>query len=124
MIIGGKLKRLGDIGEDMASKYLSEKGHRILERNWRAGHLEVDIISINSDGVHFVEVKSKTAPYDVQPEEKVNKIKQKRIERAALRYINEKSPSAEVFFGVLTVVFDRDKFEIHYFPQAYMPVYI
>ncbi len=35
----------GKRGEDIASGYLSENGYRILERNWRFRHLEIDIIA-------------------------------------------------------------------------------
>ena len=40
----------GRTGEDAACRYLTEQGHTILERNWRSGHLEIDIISLAPDG--------------------------------------------------------------------------
>ena len=36
---------LGKIGEDLAVEYLQDKGYQILERNWRSGHKEIDIIA-------------------------------------------------------------------------------
>ena len=36
--------RLGRQGEDIACRYLESIGHTILERNWRSGHLEIDIV--------------------------------------------------------------------------------
>ena len=50
--------KIGRRGEDIVCDYLVDRGHTILERNWRWGHLEIDIISINNIGIHFVEVKS------------------------------------------------------------------
>ena len=44
---------LGRIGEEIACDLLRKMGHRILERNYRNGHLEIDIISIDADGIHF-----------------------------------------------------------------------
>ena len=41
---GNYRRDLGKKGEDIACRLLEEKGHTILERNWRAGHLEIDII--------------------------------------------------------------------------------
>ena len=41
----------GFAGEDMAANLLLQKGYRILERNWRCGHLEVDIIAETDDWV-------------------------------------------------------------------------
>ena len=54
--------RLGQTGEDVACDFLLSRGHHILDRNWRAGHLELDIVSEAPDGLHFVEVKARTAP--------------------------------------------------------------
>ena len=55
---GNYRRDLGKKGEDIACRLLEEKGHTILERNWRSGHLEIDIISLDQDGIHFVEVKA------------------------------------------------------------------
>ena len=55
-------RRLGDLGEDQACSHLERLGHVVLERNWRHSHLEIDIITRDPEGLHFVEVKSRTAP--------------------------------------------------------------
>ena len=49
----------GKRGEDEACGLLVSLGHSILERNWRHGHKEVDIISLAGNELHIVEVKSK-----------------------------------------------------------------
>ena len=67
-MMNGKGK-LGKAGEEEVCKWLISKGHTILERNWRAGKQEIDIISLDRDGIHFVEVKSRTAPVQGEPEE-------------------------------------------------------
>ena len=38
---------LGKLGEQMATKYLEDNGYTILERNYRKGHLEIDIIALD-----------------------------------------------------------------------------
>ena len=43
---------LGQKGEDIACGLLEGMGHSILERNYRSGHLEIDIISLDADGIH------------------------------------------------------------------------
>jgi putative endonuclease len=48
-------------------------GHTILERNWRSGHLEIDIISFDKDGTHFVEVKTRSRSIQALSQEYVNK---------------------------------------------------
>ena len=68
MQVRGK-KAFGQLGEDKACAFLQAQGHRIVARNWRGSHLEVDIISEASDGLHFVEVKTRLDA-DAAPQEK------------------------------------------------------
>jgi len=128
----------GKRGEDEASEYLRGLGHTILERNWRSSHLEIDIISADPRGVHFVEVKSRTAPVMASPEENVRADKQRRLARAAQSYLHKvKLPPGigdETFFDVISVVFDGPAgapesctggkvLSLEYFPQAWIPMY-
>ena len=121
-------QKVGKRGESEACEYLISEGHTILERNWRGGHLEIDIITLDGRGIHFVEVKSRTAPVSADPILNVGYIKQKRLTAAALSYLH--SPAAkrleenEVFFDVVTVVFDSGSTRIEYYPQAFLPLYV
>ena len=120
-----KKKNTGKRGEDAACGYLSAAGHRILERNWRAGHLEIDIITEAPDGLHFVEVKTRTAPVQAAPQENVGVVKQRRITAAALRYLHgSQSFGREAFFDVISVILYPDGTEIEYFPCAWIPMYV
>lgn len=101
----------------------------ILERNCRRGHLEMDIISLDGDGVHFVEVKSRTAPVSAAPQENVTAAKQRNIAAGALRYLNTAKDERlardlEVNFDVIAVVFDGGKTLVEYFPRAFTPIYV
>ena len=51
---------IGIIGEETAIDMLRKQGFSILERNWRCGHLEVDIIAKNRQTIVFAEVKART----------------------------------------------------------------
>ena len=115
----------GKRGEDAACRYLEAAGHRILSRNWRSGHLEIDIISEASDGIHFVEVKTRTLPCQAPPEENVGAVKQRRITGAALRYLHAtRNESKEVFFDIVSVIFSEKGTELEYFPAAWIPIYV
>lgn len=118
---------VGRLGEDEACRKLGELGHTIVERNWRCGHLEVDIISIDREGIHFVEVKSRVAPVSAEPEENVTALKQRRIVAAANGYLHSckmrNFMAMDVFFDVISVIFEGERTEVTYFPQAYMPIY-
>ena len=117
-------RRLGDLGEDQACRHLEKMGHVVLERNWRWSHLEIDIITRDPEGLHFVEVKSRTAPVSAVPEENVTHLKQRRLVSAAHAYLEEKHPGdVEVFFDIVTVVFDGEQTDIQYYKQAFIPIY-
>lgn len=120
---------LGRRGEDVACGFLSGKGHTIVERNYRSGHLEIDIITLDKDGVHFVEVKSRVAPVAVSPEENVTAAKQKKVADAALRYLHTSkdkrlSADLEVSFDVVAVTLDGGGEIVEWFPNAYYPMYL
>lgn len=120
---------LGRRGEDVACEFLTGKGHTIVQRNFRAGHLEIDIITLDKDGVHFVEVKSRVAPVAVSPEENVTAAKQKKVADAALRYLHTSkdkrlSADLEVSFDVVAVTFDGGGEIVEWFPNAYYPMYL
>lgn len=120
---------LGKRGEDVACRFLEGMGHRIVARNYRSGHLEIDIISTQGNGVHFVEVKSRVAPVAVAPEENVTPLKQKKIANAALKYLHRsKDPGVtwgmDVSFDVVAVTFDGGKEKLEWFPDAFIPMYV
>ena len=109
----------------MACDFLSSRGHQILDRNWRAGHLEIDIVSEGPDGLHFVEVKTRKAPVTTAVSDQVTPIKQKRISAAALRYLNAKHLyGQEVFFDIVSVTVEQDETRVRFYPQAWIPMFV
>lgn len=119
---------IGRRGEDEACELLIKRGHTILERNHRCGHLEIDIISLDSKGLHFVEVKTRMAPVAAKPEENVTRLKQKRIEKAAQIYLNgmknaNLEKDFEVNFDVVAVTLEGSEALAEYFPNAWIPIF-
>ena len=121
---------VGRKGEEEASSYLARLGHRILARNWRNGHLELDIISLQGNELHIVEVKSRVAPVMAEPEQNVRRDKQRRMVAAANAFLHSADRKAlpadlEIIFDVMSVVFFRNgaDFEIEYYPNAFIPLY-
>lgn len=121
-------KKTGDEGEEAASRFLQDQGHEILARNWRAGHLELDIVSLACDGIHFVEVKTRRPPMQAAPQESVTATKQRRLASAAKAYLNRaKSPSlgdVECHFDIVAVTFENHETRIEYFQDAFYPIYV
>ena len=127
---GGKDSRrtLGQQGEDLACRMLEARGHLVLERNWRHGHLEIDIISIDPSGIHFVEVKARRDSIQAPPQYNVDRAKQSRITRAALGFLNSRKGipygNYECHFDIVAVTFEGEGYRTEWFPQAYIPIYV
>ncbi len=99
----GQSQLIGNRGEDSAVEYLRGQGFQILERNWRNGRYEIDIIAKRWDEVHFVEVKSRKAGGWTTPEEAINNRKFQSLKRAASLYISLHRLREEPLFDLLAV---------------------
>lgn len=121
-------RELGQIGEDLACRFLMDMGHTILERNWRCGHLELDIISLDAVGIHFVEVKTRRENIQAPPQTSVNRKKQERIIQASIGFLRSGKGKPyynyEVIFDVIAVTFSNEGHQIEWLPQAYIPLYM
>lgn len=67
------------LGENAACEYLILKGYSILERNFRKGYGEIDIIATKDDVLVFIEVKTRSSnkfgtPFDSILGKKLNKV--------------------------------------------------
>ena len=113
---------LGRKGEELARAYLQERGFRILHCNWRCAHKEIDIIAQKGTMLHIVEVKTRSSNCIINPEEAVNKAKQRLLIRAAQAYINHSSFDGEVQFDVFSIIVSAHSHEITYIPQAFYPL--
>ena len=74
---------LGVIGERLAEKHLGKLGYTILERNFRHGHKEVDLIVRRGSLVAFVEVKTRAGDGYGHPLEAITQLKRREVERVA-----------------------------------------
>jgi len=83
-----KRKELGDIGEELARKFLKKKGYRIHETNFRCREGEIDIIAERKDCLVFVEVRTRTSSSFGSPEESVTFAKKEKLIASALAYMS------------------------------------
>lgn len=93
----------GKMGEDLAARYLQEKGYQVLERNYRHQQSEIDLIAKKDKMLLFVEVKTRSNLSFGNPEEFVSYTKVKLIKRAAEHYIYAKDWHFDVRFDVVAV---------------------
>lgn len=109
----------GKIGEQMAAKYLTDKGYLILEHNYRRGHLEIDLIALDEDELVIVEVKSRAYDNILQPEDAVDHKKRQALIRLANEYVKTHNRKENVRFDIVTVVSKADGAEIKHLKNAY-----
>ena len=105
-------QQIGKIGEDLATKYLSSSGYRILERNYRGKQGEIDIIATEKNKIIFVEVKARTNLKYGRPAEAVTKTKQIHIEQTAKYYVcKNKLENKQIRFDVVEVYLIAEKYK-------------
>ena len=79
--------RTGRLGEEAVTTHLRRNGHRIVARNWRHGHYELDIVSERCGTLHLVEVKTRRIDSLTPPEMAINDQKQRSLRRAASLFL-------------------------------------
>ncbi len=112
-------QKTGEIGENIACRYLSSKGFTIIERNYTRRCGEIDIVAQKKNVIHFVEVKSvvahafweKETLNTIRPEENMHAQKIKRLRSIIVSYLSEKDSEEHALwkFDVLTVVLDPEE---------------
>lgn len=76
--------RQGQRGEAMAAEFLQCRGLRILAKNYRIGHLEIDLLARDRQDLYLVEVKLVTTDQLSSPFEQLTEAKQRKLRRAML----------------------------------------
>ncbi|MDW7695095.1 YraN family protein [Flammeovirgaceae bacterium SG7u.111] len=115
-----KNQKLGDKGENLAAKYLAEKGYEVLYRNYRYKKAEIDIIATNGTLLVFVEVKTRSGTGFGFPEAAITPKKVEMMQLAA-EYFMEEEQLPENFllrFDVVSIVVRGEKYEIEHIEDA------
>jgi len=93
------------LGEQLAADYLVKKDYRLLERNYRLPHGELDLICLHKRELVFVEVKTRSSTDQGRPEEAVNQRKQKKLASLAEAYVIEQQrENSPMRFDVVAVL--------------------
>lgn len=118
---------LGKWGEDEAAGFLEKKGYAVLERDWRIGHCDLDIVAMAEDSMHlvFVEVKTRQVNDVEEPAQAVDVRKQKNLASAADKYIKLHSFTQEIRFDIISVVGSpTGEIHIEHIEDAFNPMLI
>ncbi len=90
----------------MAAEYLQQKGYRIIERDWRSGNRDIDIIAQAPDlsTLVFVEVKTRKNEVIMRAADAVNPTKARNIALSANNYIKMRHVDGLLRFDIITIV--------------------
>lgn len=113
-------KAFGDWGEEVAAKFLQEKGMTILYRKYRAERGEIDVIARDGNVIVFVEVKTGDSHKFGLPEERITRQKQKQLYKIANAFIQQ-NPMEDVDYRFDVVVVDGNprNYQIRYYENAF-----
>ncbi len=109
----------GQQAERLAAQYLTNMGYQIIEKNYRSGRAEVDIISQIGAFLVFVEVKSLQKTLHGNPEERIDEHKKHMLFQAANNYQMDKNWHKEVRFDAISVNFYPQAIKIEHFEDAF-----
>lgn len=114
----GNNKKLGTEGERLAEEYLTGKGYAILERNYRAGRSEIDLIARDGSVLVFVEVKMRSSVDYGYPEDSVDDRKAGQITAGAEEYLERHDWEGDIRFDIVSII-KKSIPEIEHFEDAF-----
>lgn len=116
-VFTSKTQKTGKLGEELACRYLKNKGFIIIEQNYYKLIGEIDIIAKKDSKLHFIEVKSvscetleNSSLLRVRPEENFTQDKMYKFKKIITLYLAEKHVSHETLIDIdlLCVFIDRN----------------
>jgi putative endonuclease len=81
---------LGQYGESVAERHLTDQGMSVLDRNWRCDEGELDLVLRDGDVLVVCEVKTRRGRIGGSPHEAINPAKLDRLRRLAARWSAER----------------------------------
>lgn len=109
----------GRFAEELATQTYIKQGYTILERNWRMGKTEIDIIAQKDDKIILIEVKARHS----NEEDAIRAVdldKRKRMVKAADSYIRNKEGSYDYRFDIVTCIGTMTNYTLDLFEDAFM----
>jgi putative endonuclease len=113
-------KETGDTAEHIAQGYLLKNGYKILDTNWRIGHLELDIVARQDDELVIVEVKSRLGEPFEHPTDALSEKKMKKIITAAEAWIQFHTWDKDTRFDlILVTILGNNDYELEHYDNAF-----
>lgn len=119
-----KAQALGALGERIAARWLMREGWEVVDRRWRSGRRDLDLVAVRENVVAFVEVKTRRSTWSGGPVEAVNWRKQRELTRSAQAWLDQRgtlvAPAGATFrFDIVGVVASRDKVGVRHVASAF-----
>jgi putative endonuclease len=111
-------KELGNEAERMAAEFLGRLGFEVIQRNYRVGRAEIDIIVRNGVLVVFVEVKSRSNIKYGEPEGALSESQMGRIQSAASFWQHENGYEGQIRFDIVAVSWKNNKPQLRHFQDV------
>lgn len=110
----------GNLGEDIACRYLEKNDYKILDRNFTSYRGEIDIVALDKNEIVFVEVKTRTQIYCGMPSESVDYSKKKQLYKVAEYYLYaNKIYDIRVRFDVIEIyLYGSDSYKLNHIKNA------
>lgn len=95
---------LGKWGEEIAAAFVEKKGYEILQRDWKSGHHDLDIIAKDEDTLVVIEVKTRRNRLFGNPEEAIDYKKRLSLQSAINHFVKSHHINAPVRFDIISIV--------------------
>lgn len=105
-------KQVGKLGEELAEKFLLEKGYQMMEKNYLKRVGEIDLIAFDPKKQEwvFIEVKTRRSKTFGHPEEAITKNKVEKMEKTALNWLGENKKIDQAWrIDVVSVEWGKEK---------------
>src|SRR5437868_329661 len=113
-------QEFGELGERIAERWLRRRGWKIVQRRFRNGHRDIDLVVERDGTVAFVEVKARRGAEFGGPVQAVNYRKRKQLERSALVWIDRHGREAESYrFDVVGVLLQGAEVRVCHVENAF-----
>src|SRR5688572_33043457 len=110
----------GRLRERIVDRWLRRMGGRVIQRRFRSGRRDIDLVVERDGTVAFVEVKARKGPDFGGPVQAVNHRKRKQLERSAMVWIDRHGREAESYrFDVVGVLLDGAEVRICHVENAF-----
>jgi putative endonuclease len=111
----------GQLGERVAERWLLARGWRVIQRRYRSGHRDIDLIAKRDALVAFVEVKARSGNEFGGPVAAVNWKKRSELVRSATTWIDRHGREGEVYrFDVIGVLVSGDRVRVSHVENAFL----